>query len=141
MKIVQERPSFLQRAKTIPTNARGIDFDFTLLRQQFLSNFKRIAPSTINNIFIRVFYDFYATKNTRTHRQNLTSCYCYYVIINGKSQTLLSDFFEDRGGCTQASAPPPGTKHLAVVKKNFHFHAPILWIKQSLIALNVVIKT
>ena len=24
------------------------------------------------------------------------------TIINGKSQTLLSDFFEDRGGCTQA---------------------------------------
>ena len=26
------------------------------------------------------------------------------TIINGKSQTLLSDFFEDRGGCTQATA-------------------------------------
>ena len=25
------------------------------------------------------------------------------TIINGKSQTLLSDFFEVRGGCTQAS--------------------------------------
>ena len=25
------------------------------------------------------------------------------TIINGKSQTLLSDFFEDRGGCTQAT--------------------------------------
>ena len=24
------------------------------------------------------------------------------TIINGKSQTLLSDFFEERGGCTQA---------------------------------------
>ena len=24
------------------------------------------------------------------------------TIINGKSQTLLSDFFEGRGGCTQA---------------------------------------
>ena len=39
------------------------------------------------------------------------------------------------------SAPPPGTKHLAVVRRNFYFHAPILWIKQSLLALNVVIKT
>ena len=26
------------------------------------------------------------------------------TIINGKSQTLLSDFFEVRGGCTQANA-------------------------------------
>ena len=25
------------------------------------------------------------------------------TIINGKSQTLLSVFFEDRGGCTQAT--------------------------------------
>ena len=25
------------------------------------------------------------------------------TIINGKSQTLLSDFFEDKGGCTQAT--------------------------------------
>ena len=25
------------------------------------------------------------------------------TIINGKSQTLLSDFFEGRGGCTQAT--------------------------------------
>ena len=55
MKIVEERPSFLQRAKTIPTNVRGIDFDFTLQRQQFLSNFKRIAPSTNNKILMRVF--------------------------------------------------------------------------------------
>ena len=30
---------------------------------------------------------------------------------------------------------------LAVVRKNFYFHAPILWIKQSQLALNVVIKT
>ena len=27
-------------------------------------------------------------------------------------------------------APPPGTKHLAVVRKNSYFHAPILWTKQ-----------
>ena len=27
-------------------------------------------------------------------------------IINGKSQTLLSDFFEERGGCTQAIPKP-----------------------------------
>ena len=38
-------------------------------------------------------------------------------------------------------APPPETKHLAVVSKNFYFHAPILWIKQSLLALSGVIKT
>ena len=27
-------------------------------------------------------------------------------------------------------APRPGTKHLAVVRKNSYFHAPILWTKQ-----------
>ena len=37
------------------------------------------------------------------------------TIINGKSQTLLSDFFEGRGGCTQAihiEASPPQTADL-----------------------------
>ena len=33
--------------------------------------------------------------------------YCKWPIINGKSQTLLSDFFEDRGGCTQANFSAP----------------------------------
>ena len=55
VKILQERPSFLQHAQTILTNVHGIDFDFTLQRQQFLPNVKRIAPSTINKIFIRIF--------------------------------------------------------------------------------------
>ena len=46
-----------------------------------------------------------------------------------------------KGKALGTRLPPPGTKHLAVVRKNFYFYAPILWIKQSLLALNVVIKT
>ena len=55
--IVQGHPSFLQRALTIPTDVRGIDLNFTLQRQQFLSIFKIITPSTINQIFVLTLYD------------------------------------------------------------------------------------
>ena len=65
-KILQARPSFLQRAQTIPTNVRGLDFHFILQRKQFLSNFKRIAPSTINKIFYPYFLQCLSHRQ-RTH--------------------------------------------------------------------------
>ena len=36
-------------------------------------------------------------------------------------------------------APPPGTKHLAVVRKNSYFHAPILWTKQRHQTSNIIV--
>ena len=38
------------------------------------------------------------------------------TIINGKSQTLLSDFFEVRGGCTQAKEPITQKEHYSRTK-------------------------
>ena len=55
---------------------------------------------------------------------------------------LYRPLYEQPGGCSETlqrnCAPPSGTKHLAEVRKNFFFHAPIFWIKQSLLAVNVV---
>ena len=58
----------------------------TLHSQQFLSNFKRIAPSTINKIFIRVF-----TMSTPQRTHELIVKISHHIIVANESERFCTE--------------------------------------------------